>query len=428
MEQIKKHFNRLSEIGNNTGIQFSHYGIESGCHCPMHTALASIKKIKGLSSLVVGMPECGYYSRFVMDQPVGDNGELHYSYILSSNEVVFGCRDGLKDALIEMVSSGAKAIMIIMTCIPALIGEDMKEIAEEIKEETLGKAVCIDMAHFKRKGYEAGFYELSASLLAFTSKKRVGSGQKVNILGPLGGKEGAELKDMITENGYEVLEVSKTITLELLDSILNSQLSIVTSLHMLPLAKALQESYKVPFVFLSGNYDIGGIDNTYQAIFKALHIESDMESFTSYQLCRELIKYCIKMQGVNFIIPAILSDVLGVTAFLCSLKLKPLFIHIEEYNQWMEEWKNEILNQNLDPITVYLTGRKEICNLLDITELDKERKDRILSLGTLKSTYPLKIIRDDKLQALNAFIGYERTVCLLKMMKESMEEKINALI
>ncbi|MDF2845992.1 MAG: hypothetical protein K0R00_4418 [Herbinix sp.] len=211
-------FNRLSLISSNNGIRLSRYSASPGCHCPMHTALATIGRIKGVSSLVVGMPECGFYSRYVMDSPKGEQGELHYTYILDSNEVVFGCRDGLKDALVQMVEEGAKAIVVVMTCIPALIGEDIKEVTQEISSECEAKAVCIDMAHFKRNGYE---------------------------LGSLSGEEGKELKRILLEHNYECRIFDLGYHIDELTLIKKAKLTIVTSIYYLPLAKELYKKYQI---------------------------------------------------------------------------------------------------------------------------------------------------------------------------------------
>ena len=65
----------------------------------MRMASVIIENIEGLSSLLVGMPECTTHSRLFSPYPEGEKGELHWLYALDSREVVFGCRDGVMEAL-----------------------------------------------------------------------------------------------------------------------------------------------------------------------------------------------------------------------------------------------------------------------------------------------------------------------------------------
>lgn len=445
----KMEFNRLSQISSNVGIRFSHSAATPGSHCPMHTALAAIKNISGVSSLVVGMPECGYYSRYVMDNPVGKNGELHYVYILDSNEVVFGCLDGLREALITMEEDGAKAVVVIMTCIPALIGEDIYGIMEELNSKLQMKAVCIDMAHFKRNGYEAGFYEAFGSLAAFFSEKAENSGKGVNIFGTLKGAEGKELKDILGENGYEISNFTPVFDLDMLKSSLNCRLTIVTDIHMLPLANNIKERYSIPYVFLGGSYDVERITAFYEEIFHILHIqfssEQFKEKFSFYNKLNLVMNENKKvLKGIPFIVTCVLPDVLSITSFLCSLNMRPVLLHLEEYNEWMKEWKSEILNGREDPYITYMIRNEGIgewileyftangrtsekvrleeinqteCKSEDIRpiEIIPERK-QFLSLGSFSWDEAGAVVDDNELRPLTVMAGFERTFKLINIL------------
>lgn len=94
----------------------------------MHTALSLAVKIRGVSTLIIGTSECGYYSRSVpLSSPYGDEA-FHWNYVLDSKEVVFGFRKGLMKAIAEMDKAGARLILLLATCVPELIGEDIESI------------------------------------------------------------------------------------------------------------------------------------------------------------------------------------------------------------------------------------------------------------------------------------------------------------
>lgn len=415
---------RLSEIESNQGITFSHAGATPGHHCPMHTALAAMRNIRGISSLVLGMPECSFYSRYVMEKPVEVTGELHYTYVLDSNEVVFGCREGLIKALEEMEQDGAKAIMVIMTCIPALIGEDVKEIAETFSREHNAKAVCIDMAHYKRNGYEYGYYEGYDALSEFCKEKELKSNQ-VSILGSLKGREGDCLKNWLKSNAIDLLEIGARFVLEDFIEITSSVLIIVTDIHYLPLANRLKKEYNIPVVFLGGAYSVSEITACYKTIKEQLQLKDEAE----FAEISELIELEGNIQslfaGSCFIIPTVIEDVLLLTNYLTSLSMKPCILHIEEYQLWMKEWKKSILHQKVDPYITFVVQQEINYDTLEKSGFLEEKGFRF-SIGeiSLKDVASMKIERF----FLTSFLGYERTFALLHSLEYLWKEEEHAII
>ncbi|RDY33206.1 nitrogenase component 1 [Lachnotalea glycerini] len=415
---------RLSEIESNQGILFSHEGASPGCHCPMHTALSAIRNIEGLSSLVVGMPECSFYSRYVMDTPIGPNKELHYTYVLDSNEVVFGCRDGLTKALEEMERDNAKAIVVIMTCIPALIGEDIAEIAEAFCEEHVTKAVCIDLAHYKRNGYEAGFYESYQALLSFCVKQNRIDNQ-VAFLGSCSGEEGNFLKLSLKNNAFEILEINAFFSIAEFQRVTASRLTIVTQIHFLPLAKRLEQEYHIPYIFLAGAYSIKAINKCYQQIQEQLTL-SEAFDFTSFNsLLQKENEIRKKFKNSRFVITAVVEDVLLLTEYLCSLSMKPCLLHLEEYRVFMREWKEKILAYSVNPLITYMVQDEPEAKLLKEADFLSTKEDIRLCIGN-RFDEDVVCIKTGRFQV--PFIGYERTLTLLTQMENAYKEEAYATI
>ena len=130
-----------------------------GNHCPMHTALSLGTRIKGVSTLVIGTSECGYYSRNIpITSPYADQS-LHWTYILDSKEVVFGFRDGIINTIREMDAAGAKIILLLATCVPELIGEDIDSICYEIQPRIKARLLHIPLGNFKCGSYQPGYWK-----------------------------------------------------------------------------------------------------------------------------------------------------------------------------------------------------------------------------------------------------------------------------
>lgn len=411
---------RLSEIESNQGIPFSHAAPAVGHHCPMHTALATLQGISGVSTLVVGMPECGFYSRYVMETPKGPNGELHYTYVLDANEVVFGCREGLLKALEEMERDGADAIAVIMTCVPALIGEDIQEITESFGAGHRARATAMDLAHYKRNGYEAGYYETYLALAEFCDESK-----KENMVFLLGGaqsQEGRELCEWLYTgpSSCDIVTIEDVFELSQFTKISSSCLNIVTNIHFLPLAKRLEEVYDIPYVFLGESYGRDGIQEAYKKIGTALSLRETPVFSHSQEAAKLEARVREGLEGSRFLLTANIPDALILTEYLCSLSMTPCFLHLEEYQQWMKAWKNKILSYGLNPLTAFLVEDS-------ITEagfkkfgFEKPGSYRFVigeeigeEIGCLKAGRSF----------LPPLIGYEKTFALLKLLDGLLREE-----
>ncbi|ROR30469.1 nitrogenase molybdenum-iron protein alpha/beta subunit [Mobilisporobacter senegalensis] len=403
-----KFLNRLSDINNNMGIKFLHRAAAPGSHCPMHMALATIRSIKGVSSLVVGMAECGYYSRFVACSPYGEYKELHYVYELDSNEVVFGCRKGVKKALLEMDREGAKVILVIMTCVPALIGEDMESILEEVNPLMNEKAVFIDSAHFKRNGYQSGFSDTLDQLVRTMGKERTEKRKRVNFFGGARGGEFKLLKDMIIQNGYEVSEYARGFSMDDLYRSRESALSIILDRKMLKAGRTLKEIQGIPYVCMADRYTGDDIAGGYEEIFCLLSITNYSELLKGRKLLEKLIQGSKeKFLNISYIATYPELDILPVAMFLSSLGMVPELLHVEEFNEDSLPYKEGINALGRDPYIAYITNKEEI--------LEAFEEPVTLSLGNCQGLERDNIISDSELARMSSLWGFERSQALLDL-------------
>lgn len=408
---IKKEYrflNRLSDINNNTGVKFLSKAAAPGSHCPLHMALGIIRKIRGVSSLVVGMAECGYYSRFVASSPYGSDGALHYVYELDSGEVVFGCRKGLKEALLSMDREGAKVIVVIITCVPALIGEDTASVLEELSSLMSAKAVFIDAAHFKRNSCHYGFSETLAQLIGIVAKQgKPGAAAAVNFFGAARGAEYNKLKELIIEKGYEINEYSGEYSMDDLFRSMRAKLSIIFNPKMLKAGKELKKA-GIPYVCMAGRFSAPDITNGYKEIFQILNIKEYSGVLEGKELLQEILrKNQERLNGITFIATYPELDVLPAADFLCGLGMVPELLHVEEFEEDSYVYKERINTLGQDPYITYITDRTELVKVFAEPEPS-------LSLGSCTG-FNDKIIPDAALALMSSLCGFERSIKLLSL-------------
>jgi len=422
MEMMQwKHLNRLSEINSNQGIKFLHRAASPGCHCPMHTALATLLRIEGVSSLVVGMAECGYYSRYVMNTPYGKQGELHYVYELDSNEVVFGCRDGVKKAIRQMDEEGAKVIMIIITCIPALIGEDAKAVITELKEEIPAKLLYIDAAHFKRNGYMSGYYQTLEQLVNVLHDNAERQEKTINLLGPCDGKELMILKDILSKNHVVINELDGNLSIEKLNMVTGGTINVVLTNKMLKFAKRVKEKFNIPFICLHHIYDVDEITDAYEEIFKVLQIQYNSEiSVYKNEVIGLIEQYKSAFCNISYISTSADLDVIPLSVYLSTLGIKPILLHIEEFDEDSIPWRDKLAARGMDPYVTYISDKsRDIDFEIEEGEIDKN----ILSFGNYKGSKSVWIISDKDINEAVSLNGYQRTKLLLELIIGCINQK-----
>ncbi|WP_129598279.1 nitrogenase component 1 [Anaerophilus nitritogenes] len=415
-----KHIKRLSSVRTNAGVKFLTPAAFPGNHCPMHTALALSSKVKGMSTLVVGTSECGTYSRSVISRIKSEEGELHWTYILDSNEVVFGCRKGLIQTIKEMDKSDAKAIMIILTCVPEVIGEDVEGIVHELQPKVSALLTFVLMAHFKCNSYPSGYWK---TLLAFETLMKRGKTRDdtINILGRSPREKHVPMPELLTaleKRGFYLRMLAPKSDVEDFIVSPDAALNLVISPFMNPLAEMMWEKFQVPFISLHETYGVSEIDHMYEAVAKSLKIrfnhefdESRQKAITLQKQAEDVFKgksYILTHMGAMMPLPLVL--------YLTKFEMKPTILHMDEFYPDDKKWAKSIKKQGYDPMICHMVNDPADRALL-------ERIQAEISLGELlkdSSSIPCVSYLED----LYGQMGYERTAVLLSRMLK-MYEKVN---
>ncbi|WP_313339805.1 nitrogenase component 1 [Sedimentibacter sp.] len=404
-----KHLKKLSAIKSNAGVKFLTPAAFPGSHCPMHTALALSGKIKGLSTLIIGTSECTTYSRMVIPQATGKNGELHWMYVLDSHEVVFGCRDGIVNALKKMDLAGAKAVLIIVTCVPEIIGEDIEGIIFEIQPEIKTSLTFVLMGHFKCNSYPSGSWKTLLSI-GNLMRKRETSLNTVNVLGRSPEEDHVPMPavlSLLEKKGFSLRFLAMDSSLDDFLNAADAALNIVISPFTQPLAVMMEQEFDISYISLHNIYDVFEIDKAYAEIGEKLSIkwgkefeEDRQHALFSQEKAKKIfagLKFVSAFIGPTMVVP--------FASYLTGFGMEPLLLHMEEVYPDDKQYIKELVERGYNPPVCHM-----INNNSDIPVIERLSPD--IYFGYLAGE-KLDFTHVHDIHNLYGQIGYGRTSYLL---------------
>lgn len=315
------------------GIRFLSPAVAPGCHCPMRMAALTAKGITGLSSLLVGMPECTTHVRLFSPTPEGKNGELHWLYVLDDREVVFGCREGVMNALRKMDKAGAKAILLIATCIPELIGEDMEALVNEVQPELTARVTSVMLGQFKNFSYPPGYWKTMEALGALMNAQKTDP-VRVNVLGRSPKEKHIPMPTVLSaleERGFALRCLAPGTAVEEVQRAPDAVLNLVVSPYTQPLAVRMEQEFGVPHIDLHSRYAVCDIDGAYDQIAERLGFSwgevfnGERESLLSLEEAR------LRLKGLGYVLSPGNELPLALAGYLARLGMEPLLLHMEEF-------------------------------------------------------------------------------------------------
>lgn len=412
-----KHLKRLSGVKSNTGIKFLTPAVSPGNHCPMRIASVIVEDIEGLSSLLVGMQECTTHSRLFSPKPEGENGELHWLYVLEGQEVVFGCREGLIDALIKMDKAGAKAILLIVTCIPELIGEDIEGIINEVQPELSAKVTFVMLGQFKNVSYPPGSWKTIEALGTLMEAKEADN-RRINVLGRGPEEDHIPMPSILSElerRGFALRYLAPCASLEDFQSAPDAVLNLVVSPFTQPLAVRMKEEFGVPYIALHNLYDVEDISKVYTSIAQRFgfswHNEFEEEKKKALALQLEAQE---RLKGLKYVLSLRIDVTIPLAIYLVKLGMEPLLLHLEEYYPEDKDYAKELISMGHNPWICRMVNEEA-----DLSILEKLNPD--LCFGYL--SYKNKTIScvSDMLDFYGQ-VGYGRTINLLRRTLDVLDE------
>lgn len=412
------HLRRLSAVRSNAGVKFLTPSAFPGSHCPLHTAIALAGNIKGLSSLVVGMPECAIYSRTVLPNTKDRHGELHWTYVLDDREVVFGCRKGLLDALQKMDQAGAKAVLLVATCVPDLIGEDIEGIVREVQPKLSVRIISVMMGHFNCNSLPSGSWK-TLKAIGTLMEPRETRLRVVNVMGRSPEEKHTPLPPILCalkRQGFFLRCLAPGSSLEDFLEAPDAALNLVLSPFTDPLAADMEQSFGTPAFRLHNAYDPAEIDALHGAIAKALGIQWEngfdrgrLEALSLQEQAKN------RLNGLRYVSAHIGPlKALPLAAYLAAMGMAPLLLHLEEFWPDDRSWANALNARGYDPLVCHMVNSASDAPLLESLSPD-------LCLGDLSGAN-IRIPCVPYMPDLYGLSGYERTGSLLKKLLHALDE------
>lgn len=413
-----QHLKRLSAVKTNAGVKFLTPAAFPGNHCPLHTVLALSSNIRGMSTLVVGTSECANYSRNVIVKSKGENEALHWMYVLDTHEVIFGCRKALMEAIREMDTSGAQAIMLVSTCVPEVIGEDIEGIIQEIQPQIKARLSDVQLGHFKCNSYPSGFWK-TLSALGEMMEPRQTRPDVVNILGRSPEEEHIPMPELmmtLVQKGFQLRFLAPKSGIDDFIAAPDARLNLILSPYMNPLAEIMKKRYGVPFVSLHETYEVSAIDGLYRSVAEALEIawnggfeKQREQALLLQERAREVFR------GIRYIAThrnALMP--LPLALYMAELHMEPLLLHLEEFYPDDRHWAKALLERGENPLLCHMVNEQADARVL-------ERLGPDFSFGEIPAGTG-KIPCVPYLYEMYGQIGYERTALLLDRMLSTLEE------
>lgn len=121
--------------------------------CAMTGAAACLAGFDGISVVIHGSSGCYYYPATFFHTP------LHGTFI-NDNDVIFGSEQRLRE-LLDSLEGNGKKIAVIMTCVPAILGEDILSVLSDYP------VILVDAPGFSgdvESGYKKALLALAPSI------------------------------------------------------------------------------------------------------------------------------------------------------------------------------------------------------------------------------------------------------------------------
>lgn len=246
---------RLSNISNGTDIHELKSCIYPGGHCPLFGVHLTLGNIVGVTMLVVGTADCGFYTYKTMHNFAATlkQGASIRCAVLEETDVIKGCETGLKKAIHQLDKDPETRLIVVVTsCVIELIGDDIKGIVHGVQAQCSTPISVIKTENFKTVDYTQGVEMAMESVTRLLSPAPK-LARSFSVLGPRfqGVCENGIIQKLIQDGYTMVTEFPCNCDLKAVQDIPKSSFAILTDKTALTLARSLESRFQLPFADLS---------------------------------------------------------------------------------------------------------------------------------------------------------------------------------
>ena len=406
------HLSLLSKVNKDRDINQGTYAIYPGPRCPLALVTNVFSGIKGVLTLIVGTAECTYYNKNIsLMLKHGCEENTTWSYCIDPKEVIFGCRDGIIEALIELDKIGKEVIYLVSACVPEMIGEDFEGIARAANSTINAQVIHISASHFKCYS-SMPTKEASLTSLHMIMKEQPINKNTINLLGEASNLLiKSELVRILQKHGISInCTIPYNLTIDDLRKAPSAALSIVTDIVALPLAKKMFKNFGTPYVLFPHLLDPKEIRQAYKEIAHHLNISIEEDVEILYKKTQEQVELCaLKVKGKSFVSGYLSLDPFIFSAFLSSLQMKPVYIEVEYYFDEAKQWSDKILTTGYNPYIGRTFNSNTISEVLKSSATDYFFGYSITEQPEHNSMQSIKY------ETATSELGFEQPLSLLKI-------------
>ena len=270
---------RLSDVEKPKDIRQLTHALFPGAHCPLFGAMLAIRGIKDAYMLLVGTEECSYYTKSATmgNASFGGVDSRCLSIIVDKHDVTFGAWEKIEKDFAQVVKEfSPKAVFLVGTCLLEIIGDDIDALARSLSQTHGIPVAAVHTEHFKTENHLPGVAAVITACKDMMKKRGDGEprGEYVNVLGQRMGDFGkTELHGALVEAGVAIgMTLPSGCTVAEIEAGSAAKVNVVVDATGLPLAKAMEREWGVPYVVFERFTDPDNIHLAYTALFDHLKL------------------------------------------------------------------------------------------------------------------------------------------------------------
>ena len=409
----------LSQVENIKDVMPLTEAVFPGTHCPLMGAAIALRGIRDSLLVVIGTEECAYYTKHmtVYSDAYGGIAGRCVSMILDGQDVTFGCTEQVAQCFEPLMKEyQPKAVFLVTTCVVEIIGDDMDAVAERLSERYGIPIMAVHTEHFKCENHLPGLERTMTACLSMMEKQECDG--SVNLLGQrLGNFSQTELSGVLARAGVKIgLQLPCGCSVDEIRRAPAARLNIVVNETALPLARKMQETFGIPYVFFDRFTDPERIAACYARLFSTLELPVPEEVKALESKARAV---CFQaknaLNGVTFIYGNTPFRPFEMIHFMTKLWMIPQVVQLSAITPEDEKDKAAILSV-CDPYVTKTANIAPMRAVYDVLHpmlyLGHEYAEQLREKG-------IALLQTDE---ANGMLGFECTLYLVQSLMQAAQE------
>lgn len=396
--------------------------MESLRTCKLFGVIRAVLGIKGALPLIHGPVGCFYHIKYLLSLRSGKTIRI-LSTEMDQDDVVFGGEDKLRMKILEADGEySPRVITVLSSCASSIIGENIDQVIEDLKDEVNSELLCIDSGGFEGcqiEGYQECLTVL-INLMEAEGKEHDTTGKSINLVGQYRG--GWDLK--ILKNYFNELNVNLNCvltsgcTLQEIKKAPQADLNIsMCEASAIEPCQVMQKKFNIPFLHETLPIGVKATNNYLKTICNEIKVEYTFNE-DEKKAEKEIHKYMPHLKDKKAVIVAGASRAIALTGFLTELGMEPVLICIDFEGKYTEDKLNNLIKEpDINPLIFKQPDYMKI-----LTQANNLKPDIILGgMGEIGLSNELKIPLIDVMHAQEVTFGFEGAVKLAGKIYEALK-------